>query len=483
VFKASLLAGLLLTASPLSAQTTSAATQRSGSSTTWMVRNWTRAEMWRFFEPPPGGGNNDYVYGANRLQAGVRRTTPRYELTGVMQYVQFGGLPADATGPGPLGLGAVYFAHAGRRDSHQVYLRYLNLQVKNILPGLSLQIGRMPYSSGGEAASGIPKIEAVKRQRIDARIVGEFDWSVYQRGFDGARFDLVKPAWSATVVAFNPTQGGFEDAAGLMMPDVPVVGGSAAVKPGRFIPGTEWQVFAFRYVDRRHLSARPDNTGRTADKASIAINSFGTTLVASSPVREGRQWDGLLWLVAQNGSWYEQQHRAVSVAVEAGHQWTDAPWRPWVRGGYLRASGDEDPADDRHGTFFQMLPTVRRYAQTAAYSQMNNTDLFAQAILRPAPALGLRVDVHEIGLASARDHWYFGSGATQARGTTFGYSTRPSNGRTDLGTSTEIGADYTLSPHWSINGFLGVVRGGQVVQRSFSGRMMTFGYLENVVQF
>jgi hypothetical protein len=36
----------------------------------------------------------------------------------------------------------------------------------------------MPFSSGGEAASGVPKIEAVKRQRIDARIVGEVDWSV-----------------------------------------------------------------------------------------------------------------------------------------------------------------------------------------------------------------------------------------------------------------------------------------------------------------
>ena len=32
------------------------------------VRNWTRTELWRFFEPPAGGGNNDYAYGANRLQ-------------------------------------------------------------------------------------------------------------------------------------------------------------------------------------------------------------------------------------------------------------------------------------------------------------------------------------------------------------------------------------------------------------------------------
>lgn len=150
---------------------------------------------------------------------------------------------------------------------------------------------------------------------------------------------------------------------------------------------------------------------------------------------------------------------------------------------FLRASGDDDPADDRHGTFFQMLPTVRRYSQTASYSQMNHTDLFAQAILRPAPPLGLRLDVHRIGLASPADHWYFGSGATQARGTTFGFATRPSRGGSDLGIATEMSADYTLSPHWSINGFLGVMRGGQVVRRSFSGRTLTYGYLENVIQF
>ena len=105
---------------------------------------------------------------------GVRRTTARVDLTAALQYVQFGGLPADAVGPGPLGLGAVCFAHAGRSDSHEVYLRYLNLQVKNLPLGFRVQAGRMAYSSGGELPSTDPKIAAVKRQRVDARLVGEF---------------------------------------------------------------------------------------------------------------------------------------------------------------------------------------------------------------------------------------------------------------------------------------------------------------------
>ncbi len=399
-----------------------------------------------------------------------------------VQYAHLEWLPDAAVGPGPLGLGAVYRAHAGGSDSHQVYLRYLNLRL-HLPAGLSVQVGRMPYSSGGEAESGDPKIEAVKLQRVEARLVGEFGWSIYQRGFDGVRVDVARPAWSATAFALRPTQGGFEDAAGLMMKNVGVFGANVTFKPATVLPRVEWQLFAYRYNDDRQVTDRPDNSGRSATRADVGITTVGTTLVAASGRRDGRQWDGLFWFAGQTGGWFGQSHRAFSVAAEAGHQWTELPARPWVRGGYLRASGDADPADNRHGTFFQMLPTVRRYAQSASYSQMNSTDLFVQALLRPTDSVGVRVDVHRIGLASPRDLWYFGSGATQARGTIFGFGTRPSHGARSLGTVVEGSADYAIAPGWSINGYLGVIRGGGVVRPEFAGDTMTFGYLENVLQF
>src|SRR3712207_7868095 len=37
--------------------------------------------------------------------------------------------------------------------------------------------------------------------------------------------------------------------------------------------------------------------------------------------------------------------------------------KAWVRAGYFRGSGDGDAADDRHHTFFQVLPTPRIYAR------------------------------------------------------------------------------------------------------------------------
>ena len=77
---------------------------------------------------------------------------------------------------------------------------------------------------------------------------------------------------------------------------------------------------------------------------------------------------------------------------------------------------------------------------------MNVNELFVQALARPASSLGVRLDLHRVDLASADDLWYSGSGATQQRGTQFGFAGRPSRGATALGTTVEAAADYTITP-------------------------------------
>ena len=460
-----------------------AAAPSAPAATIWTLRDWTRVEMWRFFEPPNGGGNNDYSFFANRLFGGVQHTARAVDLTAALQYVQFGGLPSNAVGPGPLGTGAVYYAHAGRSDSHQVYLRYANVRLKRLLPATSIQVGRMPYASGGEAVSGNAKIDTVKLQHVAARLIGEFGWSIYQRAYDGVRVDSARSRWTGTAFAYHPTQGGFEDAAGLMMPGVTVLGGAATIGSAASSPSVQYQGFVYRYRDTRHVTQRPDNTGRAALAADVGINTFGLSIVAASTPRETGQWDAVLWVARQTGSWYEQTHRAASIAVEAGHQWTAARWQPWLRGGYLYASGDGDSADNQHGTFFEMLPTVRQYAQSALYSQMNNTDFFAQLMAKPHPRISLRIDWRYVGLASSHDGWYYGSGATQQHGTIFGFATRPSFGATHLATIGEGSVDYAIAPRWSVNGYVAVGRAGGVVKPAFAGHTLTFAYLENVLQF
>jgi len=237
--------------------------------TSLFVRNWTRAEAWRFFEPHPGGGDPDYGDIANRLQFGVRREARRYEFLGALQYVQFGGLPTGAVGPGELGVGAAYYGHSGRTDSRQLYLRYLHLRLKELAPGLSVQVGRMGFTGGAEITSADPKIETVKRQRVTSRLLGEFEWSIYQRGYDGLRVDWDRRDWHVSAEAFSPTQGGFEEVAGRRMPSIHVFAASLTARPGGLAPGAETQLFAYRYNDRRGVAARPDNSGRPADRVDV----------------------------------------------------------------------------------------------------------------------------------------------------------------------------------------------------------------------
>jgi hypothetical protein len=447
------------------------------------VRNWTRAESWRFFEPRPGGGDPDYTFVANRLLAGLRHTGRRHEFVGAVQYVQFASLPERATGPGPLGTGALYFDHNRRTDSRQIYLKTLNLQIRQIAGHVDLRVGRMPYTSGAEVASGDAGIEAVKRMRLDSRLLGEFEWSLYQRAFDGVRAD-----WDdgrqlhGTVAAFWPTQGGFEERAGRSLRDVRVVGGVLDVRPSSRFTRTQAQIFAWDYRDSRPVTGRPDNARRPASRVDVDVQTFGASAVGAYPTPAGRL-DALAWLAFQTGDWYESRHRASAFALEGGHQWPTVPGRPWLRAGWNRASGDAEGDDREHGTFFPMLPTGRKYSLSASYAAMNLDDLFGQLIVRPRTGVVVRADVHRLQLVERADLWYAGSGATRRAGTVFGYAGRSSGGGRALGIAWEASADWALSPRWSINGYAGVIRGGEVVRATFAGDRLRFAYVENVIQF
>ena len=114
--------------------------------------------------------------------------------------------------------------------------------------------------------------------------------------------------------------------------------------------------------------------------------------------------DWLLWGAVQTGDWFDQDHLAGSFAAEVGIQVPDLPGKPWFRVGYNYGSGDDDPNDGDHDTFYQLLPAARRYSLSVNYNLMNSHDFFAQLII-PGLYEGLlqRLDVHHIRLAEADD--------------------------------------------------------------------------------
>jgi hypothetical protein len=433
---------VLLFAVPAAAQTDIQDAPR----VTPLLENLTRAEIWSFFTPPPSGGDSDYAILGNRATLGARVDGRRIAFQGSFRYAQLLGLPRDAVGPGPLGPGALYFAAARTPEAYQLYFRSVSLQIKNVVPGVSVEGGRIAYESGeGTAFAG--------------RLIGTAEWTVFERAFDGIRIDYRQPAWRAHFSFLMPTQGAFEESANPTMGRLQLTTASWSFRG--------LQLFAHNYRDTRGVRGRPDNTGFAAPAADVHVQTFGASLAQTYRRTELRGWAAL-----QRGRWFDDRHRAYSFIIEARHQWGNK-WRPALEAGFTHASGDDNAGDDRHGTFFPMIPTTAPGRFAGTYAQMNLRDLFVRVRLEPRPLLAIDVAVHRLSLANAFDRWYSGTGATALRGEYFGYSSRPSRLSTGLGTALDASVEAAVHPLWTLTAAIGAIDGGEVVSRQFSGHWAT----------
>lgn len=233
------------------------------------------------------------------------------------------------------------------------------------------------------------------------------------------------------------------------------------------------------YQDWREI-AKTDNRPlaiRSADRTGLRANTFGGHYLDAIDNSAGPV--GLLfWGVAQNGRWGVIDHAAFAYAVESGWQpATLRKLRPWLRAGFLHGSGDGDPSDAHHGTFFGVLPTPRPYARLPFFNLMNIDDAFGSLALRPNKAITLRTEAHSLRLASRHDLWYQGGGAFQPW--SFGYIGRPSNGNRSLATLFDVTADWQIDAHLNVNAYLGRAIGKSVIGAIYpSSRNSTLGYLE-----
>lgn len=459
---------------------TTGETSRVPGETTFLVENVTRAEVWRFFTPPPGGGTEpDYAFAGNRATLGAKYRGRRWSVDGVIQYVRLENLPRGAIGPGLLGTGGAYFFQAAGTFSYQFYLRHLSATLSSSDGGLSIEAGRLSLDGPGAAALSSP-VAALARERVAGRLLGDMPGTLYQRAWDGLRVSAVRGGWHATATAVLPTQGTFEESANLPLDRVRV----AAVEATRRAAGDarlHAQGFAYGYRDTREVRARPDNTGLLAPAADVRVATVGASAVAMGEQGPGR-WDLVLWAAAQAGDWYGQPHRAGSAVLEAGYRWA-AAGRPWLRAGAVYASGDGNAGDDRHGTFFPLLPSGDQYVASNTYALMNVVDAWTEARIAPHPRVDLAAAVHGVALATGSDRWYFGSGATERRGNYFGLLGRNVGGARDLGTIVEGHADWRVGRWWTLRAYLARFYGGEAVRRVFSGDRLTTGWIESVLRF
>ena len=455
--------------------------------TSFLVQNLTRAELWRFFEPRPGGGvHPDYVFFGNRSTLGARYRGARWGLHGAIQYVRLENLPSGAIGPGLLGTGGAYFYQANGTFSYQFYLRSLGLTFTHPRSGAWIEAGRF---SRAEPASGDPTIDTLTRAHLNGRLLGDMEWSMYQRAWDGARGGIARDGWRATVTAAVPTQGTYEESANLSMSKLRVAAVEVNTRASALVPHTAVTAFAYAYDDRRGVTARPDNrvdlpagTVPATARADVRIGTLGVSAVGAYPHAVGR-WDALLWGAVQTGHWYEQRHRARAAAAHVGHQWTRVPWQPWLRGGVDYASGDASAADNAHGTFFPMLPSGNQFSRSSSYAFMNVVDAWAEARVTPASAVDAQVAVHHVRLANRADWWYTGSGATARVGNYFGFQARNPAGEQALGPVLEGEITWRPARWYTLRVYAARMRGGETVRAVFAGRRLVTAWLESLVSF
>ena len=443
----------------------------------------SRWELWNFFEPD-GPGDHDYTFLGLRGRFGLdydyeKKIHVKIEgqANGLID------LPAGALGPplGPLGLGAVYRGHNRRASDGSVFLNQAWVEVEDIgISGIRARGGRFAFSEGAEFRTGNPGLDWVSKFRISERLIGPFDWSHVGRSFDGGLlgYDAGEVKLQATYL--QPRQAGFDLAGNKQIDGIDVVYASANVIRPSFADNGTGRLFYIYYGDQRGL-VPGDNRAqdvRAAGARGIALSSFGGNWTQIIPTAIG-PFDGMVWGVLQTGRWAAQNHSAWAYAVEGGIRPQALPWKAWIRAGINRSSGDDNAADSRHETFFQMLPTTRLYSLSTAYNLMNNQDIFAQLILKPVKGMVWRTDLHWISLTEKNDLWYFGGGATlDDRQIGFGYGTRPSAGARNLMTALETQLAYAVNEHLSFVVYYGHQFGNTVVGRLARDKDADFGYIE-----
>jgi hypothetical protein len=221
---------------------------------------------------------------------------------------------------------------------------------------------------------------------------------------------------------------------------------------------------------------------RSTDTGNIVISTFGGHTLHAFESGAGTV-NLMFWAAAQTGRWGSLRQRAGAIDAEAGFQPKILPMlKPWIRGGYTWGSGDGNPNDSTHGTFFQLLPTPRPYARFPFFNMMNNEDAFGALILRPHTKATISSEFHSLRLSEANDLWYSGGGAFQPW--TFGYSGRSTSSRRSLGNLYDASLEYRMNRKVTLTGYFGYTQGLSVMKQIYpQGKDGKFGYIEALYRF
>lgn len=444
-----------------------------------------RGEAFDWFQSDSGDGS--YIYSGNIFRIGFSQKKETWDWNAEFAVPFLLGLPDTAQGPGTqgaLGLGSNYFT-SNKRNQNAAMLFPKQLWVRyGGATGHSVKVGRFEFMDGAETTPKNAALAMLKNTRINMRLIGHFGWTDVGRSFDGMHYQHNNAKGNFTVVGAIPTRGVFQvDGWGW---NRTAFGYASYTAPwGKGTHAADTRVFGLYYDDFRDGVLKTDNRPlavRRGDLGHIKIGTFGGHSLHAFATKK-INYDLLLWGAAQTGKWGVQDHRAGSFDIEAGMQ--PAIWKkvkPWFRGGYYIGSGDGNPNDSNHNTFFQVLPTPRPFARFPFFNMMNNRDVFGMMILRPHAKWTISNEFHALRVSNANDLWYQGGGVYQPW--TFGYAGRATSGRRSLANLYDTNVEYRMNPKVTLLGYLGYAQGLATTRAIYPrGKNATFGYFEVLYRF
>jgi hypothetical protein len=414
-----------------------------------------RWENWKARTP----SDSNMVGGRTRL--GLRFTWDERLAAFVEgQHAYQGGLTADSSGAA-----STYRDYTAGGDStteSAFHLRQLWVEARP-LEGLRLQVGRQPLASGSQPTHPEPAWKYLKQSRLSQRLIGVSPWSTVERSFDGVSGSFDSDAFRVDAYAAQPTTGVYDLRNGYRPNwDVIVGGAEVTARRGTLLANTELGGFFIGYSDARD----PDDvTGLFGD---VRVYTLGASALAVVPLGPGAL-DALLWGAGQFGDYADTTPSGVrdldqcafALIGELGYQATGWWGKPWLRTGVNAASGDGDPDDGSHGTFFSVIPSTHAYygyADQVAFQNLVNW--FAQLRLTALPGLDLDLFVHRFWLFDAADGRYTGTGAFARN--SFGFTRSASNGSDDVGTELDTVVSWQATAQVSVSAGFAYLWGGDV---------------------
>jgi hypothetical protein len=244
----------------------------------------------------------------------------------------------------------------------------------------------------------------VGRQELlygDQRLISPLDWANTRRTFDGAKIFYKTKDWALD---------GFWTR--------PVPFSQHVNSDSNFDSSDDSQEFAGIYASHK---VGKDEVRDFYFLRFAEYQGPGTAVAPTDydPMMFGGRWnwkDGSLLFDLEGGyqfgNWGAEEISAGFVTVGLGRENTCACWKPkyWVY--YDYASGDRDPTDGTHQTFFQYFPLVHKYfgyADLIARQNIHDFNFLYSAT--PSKQTEIKLWHHIFWLDSARDGLYNANGA------------------------------------------------------------------------